>query len=810
MAKVKHNHYLDTVDEVFNDAKKMGVLHLYTEDEQLSGRQIKINGKSLYHFGTTGYLGLEQDQRLKDAAIEAVQKYGTQFPLSKSYISHPLYKQLEDNLEAMYGHPVIITKNSTLGHIGVIPCVVRDEDAIVLDHQVHWSVQNAAQILKGRGIPVELIRHNNLNMLEDKIKALSGKHEKIWYMADGIYSMFGDVAPIPQLLQLCHKYPQLYLYFDDVHGMSWTGRNGTGYVMSQLQELPQNVILFGTLSKTFGASGAVCVTANKKLHQRLKTFGGPLTFSAQLEPASVGAAIASTQIHLSGEIYDMQRELRERTEYFNDLLSQTDLPLVEQNHCPVFYIGTGMPITGYRFVNRLMQEGLYVNLGIYPGVPVKNTGVRITISRHNQQPEMKALVDAMVHHYPKALEETGTTANKVRSFFKMPLLKEETKSPTYAEALVVQYEQSIRHINKAEWNQLMGKQNVFDWEGLAFLEKAFTGHPAKEHNFNFHYFIIRDKLMRPVMATFLTISLWKDDMLSAAAVSQQLEEKRLHDPYYLTSQVVSMGSLFTEGQHYYLDKAHPQWNDAFRTLLQRIESLPGYEETSMVVLRDFEHDPDLNELLHNQGFIKTNMPEACIVNNLTWDDEAGYLATLSKRSQKHFKHDIKPYEPYFDIVHQDNATPQELAQFYDLFENVRRQNFGINTFTFPTSLFNDMAAHPNWEFITLYLKPEYDKRPERKPVAVMFCYKNMGHTYVPTFIGMDYEYIQQFQIYRQMLYQTIKRARALNFQKIDFGITAAFEKKKVGATMIPKCAYVQAKDNFSMELMEMMHKKVGD
>ncbi|RDY57826.1 aminotransferase class I/II-fold pyridoxal phosphate-dependent enzyme, partial [Flagellimonas nanhaiensis] len=403
MAKIKHNNFLETVNEVFTDAKQEGVLHLYADENEFPGRTIIIKGNKLFHFGTTGYLGLEQDKRLKDAAISAISRYGTQFPLSKSYISHPLYKELEECVAKMYQTPIIITKNSTLGHLGVIPSAVDDQDAIILDHQVHWSVQSAAKLLKTRSVPIEMIRHNHLDMLEDKIKSLSNTRRKIWYMADGIYSMYGDYAPVNELMELAKKYSQLHLYFDDVHGMSWTGKNGTGYVLSQVGEVNEQMLLFGTLSKTFGASGAVLACSDKKMYDKIKTFGGPLTFSAQLEPASVAAATASAKIHLSPEIYKFQKELKERTQYFNDLLKQTNLPLIDNNNTPVFYIGTGMPRTGYNFVNRLMKEGFFVNLGIFPAVPVKNTGVRITISRHNELEEIKELVDAMVYHFPKSL-----------------------------------------------------------------------------------------------------------------------------------------------------------------------------------------------------------------------------------------------------------------------------------------------------------------------------------------------------------------------------------------------------------------------
>ena len=270
MAKIKHHNFLNTVHEVFTDAKQEGVLHLYAEGKSFSGRKIRVKNRELFHFGTTGYLGLEQDARLKKAAIRAIENYGTQFPLSKSYISNPLYHELEQLVTEMYEAPIIITKNSTLGHLGVIPSAVDDDDVIILDHQVHWSVQNAAKMLKTRSVPIEMIRHNNLEMLEDKLKKYRHSKKHIWYMADGIYSMYGDYAPVDDLMELGSKYPQLRFYFDDVHGMSWAGKNGTGYVLGQLGNLPHNVLLFGTLSKTFGASGALLACSDQGTLQKDK------------------------------------------------------------------------------------------------------------------------------------------------------------------------------------------------------------------------------------------------------------------------------------------------------------------------------------------------------------------------------------------------------------------------------------------------------------------------------------------------------------------------------------------------------------
>ncbi|RTZ03592.1 aminotransferase class I/II-fold pyridoxal phosphate-dependent enzyme [Flavobacterium bomense] len=801
MAKIKHNNFIDTIDEVIAGAKKEGVLHLYAEDQILNGRTLQIKGKKMFHFGTTGYLGLEQDNRLKEAAITAIQKYGTQFPLSKTYISNPLYSELESKIEAMYGIPPIITKNSTLGHLAVIPTVVRDEDGVILDHQVHWSVQNACQLLKIRGIPVEMIRHNNLNMLEDKIKYLATRCKKIWYMADGVYSMFGDFAPIPDLMELCKKYPQLQLYFDDVHGMSWRGKNGTGYVLDVLKSLPDNVLLFGTLSKTFGASGATLLCTDNRLREKIKNFGGPLTFSAQLEPASVAAAIASANIHLSPEIISLQCDLSEKIEYFKSLLEKTTLPMIALNNSPVFFLGTAMPLTAYKMVQRLFKEGFYVNPAIYPAVPIKNTGIRITLSRHNQKEEIKALVEAMEYHFPIALEESGNSQHKVNKAFGIVETISTVGNLEPKKNLVLQYEVSIEKINKQNWNELLGKQSTFDWDGLCFLENAFTNPNYPENNWDFHYYIIKDKKGIPVLATFFTYGLWKDDMLAPESISLQLEEKRKQNPLYLTSKVLGMGSLFTEGNHCYINKTHPLAKEAIMLLLEQVETLYHQLNADMLVLRDFEEEEQLNHIFHNQGFLKINMPETCIIQNAIWNTLEEYSASLSHRSRKHFLKEVLPLEQAFDIVIKNQLTNEELEQAYKLYLNVKNINHAINTFTYPIEVFQKMESNPQWEFILLYLKNKEKEQSVNPLIGILFCYKNTAHTYVPALIGMDYSYAKEFQLYRQLLFQGIKRARELNLNKIDFGVSATFEKRKLGATIIPKVAYIQARDNFSMELM---------
>jgi 7-keto-8-aminopelargonate synthetase-like enzyme len=805
MAKIKHNNFIDTVDTVFSNAKEKGILHLYAEGEYLNGRSIKINGKEMLHFGTTGYLGLEQDTRLKEAAISAINNYGTQFPLSKTYLSHPLYAELESKIEQMYNTPPIITKNSTLGHMAIIPTLIRDEDAVIIDHQAHWSVQNACQVLKLRGIPVEMIRHNNLEMLEDKIRMLSGKSGKIWYIADGVYSMYGDYAPVQDLLNITRKYSQLHLYFDDVHGMSWKGKNGTGFIFDAIGTLEENIVVVSTLSKTFGASGATFFCSDRKLREKIKTFGGPLTFSAQLEPASVAAAIASCDIHLSAEIYNHQAELAKKITHFSKMLSNSSLPLVSDNDSPVFFLGMGTPATAYNFTKRLFSEGFYLNLGIYPAVPIKNTGIRITISAHNKIEDITDLALAMDYHFHKAVEETESSYEKIRQAFRMDIKTKLSAIKQQAEILQIEETTTIANIDKQEWNKYLGAYNMLDWDGMQYLESTFAQNEDPANKWNFFYYIIRDQNKQVVLMTYCTFGIWKDDMLATESVSRHLEEIRKTSPMHMTSKVLSTGSLFTEGTHCYIDKDHPLAEQSMRMLLNKLEESYNTLSADMLVLRDFETGFHWDEMIRNQGYFRIDMPESCVIENKKWSAAESYGSLLSTRSRQHFNREILKYEKFYDVEIKGCLNPEELNRSYELYCNVKYRNLAINTFTYNRQVFENMNSFANWEFIILTLKND----PEKNLVGIMFCYKNSGNVYVPELIGMDYIAGEGLNLYRQLLYQTIKRARKLEIGQIDFGISASFEKKKLGASIIPKVAYVQARDNYAMELMQTLQNETG-
>jgi 7-keto-8-aminopelargonate synthetase-like enzyme len=807
MAKIRHNNILDTVDAVLSVSKKKGIIHLHAEDQTLSGQHITLNGNKVLHFGTCGYLGLEHHPQVKRGAIEAIERFGTQFPMSRTYISNPLYRELEDLIRQMYKVPAVISKNCTLSHLTVIPSIIRQSDLVILDHQVHASVQEAVKKLLGQGVTVEMVRHNNLEMLEDRIKKQRGKFDRIWYMADSVYSMYGDFAPIPEMIALAEKYEQLYLYVDDAHGMSWAGKHGTGYAMSQMPDgLYRKMILTANLGKAFGACGGLSLFPNEEWYNKVNNFGGPLTFSVQIEPATLGAAIASAKIHLSDEIYTYQEELQRKIAYFNELLRQTDLPLVHESESPIFYIGTGTMDMGNHLVQALLQDGVYVNLATFPAVPAKNIGVRITISLTNTHYDIAELVRKLQLHFRQALAATGQTQENIRKAFKMaaPALPDSPSATTYPSdanpGLLLQRHTSVEGIEPAQWNAYLGHRGMFDWQGMRFLEASFKDNQEKENNWKFRYYTVKDPQGQVVLMTFAAVALLKEDMFAQASISRALERERAADPYYLTSTGIVLGSLFTEGNHLYLDRESPHWKEALKMLLTTLGQEQEKEHASSIMLRDLQaNDSELDEFMVEQDFVKLDLPESCVVEHLGWSNEEEFRKTLSKKGRENFVQKIKRKEHCFDVAVKNRLEAAELQHAMTLFRNVKNNNYAINNFLFPDKLFHLLNDSPDWEFILLSIKPEFSINT--KPVAVAFCHRNVAQVYSFMLIGMDYEYLMEYGIYRQTLYQVLKRANTLQCAKVNMGISATIEKKKIGAIPYPKVAYYQSRDNFTMEML---------
>lgn len=159
---------VNLINKMITSAVNHDIVQLHTEDESYDGRTITIKGKRLINFGSCSYLGLELDDRLKKAAINAIERYGIQFSSSRTYIACTLYQELNQLLVKLFNAPVLLSTSTSLGHHGVLPVIVEDNDAVIMDQQVHASVQDAALKLKVNGVHVTIVRHNDLNDLKKK------------------------------------------------------------------------------------------------------------------------------------------------------------------------------------------------------------------------------------------------------------------------------------------------------------------------------------------------------------------------------------------------------------------------------------------------------------------------------------------------------------------------------------------------------------------------------------------------------------------------------------------------------------------
>ena len=247
----------------------------------------------------------------------------------------------------------------------------------------------------------------------------------------------------------------------------------------------------------------MAVFSDDELYEAYRYSAGLKPFRCRADPASVAASLASAKIHLSEEIYELQRDLADKITYCNELMAQTPLPLIKQNACPVHFIGTAVPAIAYKLGQRLIADGFYINVATFPVVPARNTGIRFSISRHNTREDIRALVAAMDRHYGEVLREEGYTLNQVRSAFKLPPVEETTVVATQEEPLSVQVETSIERVDRAMWNACFGERGAMDWDAMRMYERAFSGNEEAVHNWQFVYLLMRDAQQRIVLANYV-------------------------------------------------------------------------------------------------------------------------------------------------------------------------------------------------------------------------------------------------------------------------------------------------------------------
>jgi 7-keto-8-aminopelargonate synthetase-like enzyme len=761
------------------------------DDVPLDGRTLSFDGQRLLNFGSCSYLGLELDRRMQLAVCEAVMRYGTQFSSSRTYVQAPAYAELEARLGEVFGGHALVVPSTTMGHATALPVLVGSGDAVIVDQQVHHSVQMAVNHLRAQGTAVQMIRHSDLGELAAAIER-TRIHERVWYLADGVYSMFADIAPLAEMARLLDDEPRLHLYVDDSHGVGWSGLHGRGPALELLGN-HDRLVVAASLNKSFAAAGAALVFPTEELKRRVRLLGGPMIFSGPVQPPMLGAALESARIHLSDELPAMQAELRARIGHCTELLQEFCLPLASDACTPIRFIPIGLPQAAQELCRRLLDDGIYTNIAHFPAVPMKQAGVRFTLTRHHQPEDIVELVHALARHLPAVL---GAGSGVARC-------DAGRTARARAGALRLEQARSIDALDGDEWDRLLGDRGTFSAEGLRSLERGFGRAGRPEDTWAFHYYVVRDGDGTPVLATWFTAALWKDDMLSPAAVSALVEQRRADDPYYLTSLTFAMGSLLTEGDHLYLDRSR-DWRAALDLLVRAITADSAAAGAATLVIRDLDAaDDELAEALRERGFVGVAMPDSHVITSLPSDD-GEWMRRLSQRARSHQRREVLSRESCFEVEFigrgSRRPTDSELAHLHQLYLNVRSRNLEINSFELPPTLLRDLLAHGGWELMILRLRAGEGGPVVRRPVAFGAHFAGDRH-YAPMLVGLDYDYVGSHGAYRQALRQALLRARARGLRTVLLGMGAPLEKRRFGAASQRRTAFVQSADHYSQEVL---------
>jgi len=374
---------------------KVGYLDL--DSKKLTGRYVHINGKKKLYFANCSYLGLETDSRLIEAAKQAASNYGIILSNSRAFLSSPLYKELESYINKIIPGHSIITTTTSLGHCSTLPAIIDKDDLIILDFHVHNSVKMGANLCAINGTDIKYLRsHNDMEYLRRMVDdPENDNYKRIWFLGDGIYSMQGEFLDLKGLKKVLNYKENLFAYIDDAHGFGWIGKNGSGYITEDSEEIHLKIISAVSMCKSFGTSGGIITFPNKELKDRVNTIGQTQIFSAPITNPVLGASIASAKLFLTDELSVMQGELLELILYFRKRCKESQIPLKTKSITPIQFIEIGDSVEVYKLGVYLLEKGIYCSLAVYPAVRRKHGGFRVSISRHLKKEDIDYLVTTL-------------------------------------------------------------------------------------------------------------------------------------------------------------------------------------------------------------------------------------------------------------------------------------------------------------------------------------------------------------------------------------------------------------------------------
>lgn len=379
------------ISENLQDLKDHGLyINIRTIDSPM-GAKIKVNGKWVLNFCSNNYLGLANNPLLKKAAKKAIDKYGIG-PTAVRTIAGTtkLHLELEEELAKFKKVESTITfQSGFVANLATIPALVGEGDIIFSDELNHASIIDACRLSKA-----EVIRYKHCNPkdLEQKIKKpyspLRGNPLKSLIVTDGVFSMDGDISPLPELVKITEKYDAL-LMIDDAHGEGVLGKNGRG-IVDHFNLHGKVDIEVGTMSKAIGVVGGY-VAGKKLIVDWLRQRSRPFLFSSAMSIPDVAACISSVKILQKSD--NLVAKLWDNTKYFKEKIKELGFD-TGRSQTPIVPIMLGGVNLAQEFSKKLFDAGIFAMAIGYPTVPEGYARIRVMMSAAHSKSDLDKALDS--------------------------------------------------------------------------------------------------------------------------------------------------------------------------------------------------------------------------------------------------------------------------------------------------------------------------------------------------------------------------------------------------------------------------------
>ena len=388
----------DFIDQTLADLREKGLYNTIRTIESANEAWVTIDGKRLLNLCSNNYLGFANDERLRNAAKAAIDKYGVGPGAVRSIAgTQDIHLELERRIAEFKGTEAALSVQSGLcTNLAVIPLLMGKEDVLFTDELNHASIIDGVRLTKAQRV---IFPHRDMAALEQKLEEHKDIPKKM-IITDGVFSMDGDLAPLPAMVELAETYDAMVMV-DDAHGEGVLGRSGRGIV--DHFDLHERVdIETGTMSKAFGVMGGY-IAGSARLVEYLRQRARPFLFSSASTPADVAACIAA--IDILEESDEPVRKLWENGKYFKTKLQELGFD-TGVSETPITPVMLGEADTAWAFSKRVFEEGIFATAIAFPTVPRGMARIRAMLSAAHTQEDL----DFAVETFAKVGRELGAIA----------------------------------------------------------------------------------------------------------------------------------------------------------------------------------------------------------------------------------------------------------------------------------------------------------------------------------------------------------------------------------------------------------------